>query len=84
MPSKIMNTSCVDLQGGTQIGFETGNESGILDYKVYRGPRGGQASDQRHSLLATVAVTGAKRYTYLDCCGERTLRVVRLRSQRIG
>jgi hypothetical protein len=64
IPSKIMNTSCVDLQGGTQIGFETGNESGILDYKVYRGPRGGGFGAA--ALLATVAVTGAKRYTYLD------------------
>lgn len=65
VPAKVLNAFAVNTSyTNVQITFEATDDAGLLDFKVYRGPRGlgfGSAS-----LYATIALTGSRQYVYTD------------------
>jgi hypothetical protein len=67
VPAKIMGATATEIPSGLQIMFPAALESGITQYQIYRGRRGGGFGAA--ASIGTVTPTGASAYVFLDGSG---------------
>lgn len=66
-PAQVQNVEVVQISTGNQVQWPASLETGITQYKLYRGQRG--LGFGASSLLATIAATSTGEIIYLDTGG---------------